>query len=69
MKKYVIGFLILLTLGLIEGHLCHEAALGGYINGCKDVMLDLYSGLGIKNPDQNSLNSYCHALSRNYIKK
>ena len=69
MKKVILASLVLAAIYLVHVHLEHESMLQGYVQGCKDVMTGLLHDAGVKDIDQNSLNSFCVSKSREYIGK
>lgn len=53
---------------MVCAHLTHESALGGYRQGCKDVILDVTSRSG-HDIDEGIVTDYCNELSNQYEKK
>lgn len=69
MKKVILAVVASLVVYLGVIHLQHKSALDGYKEGCKDVMTSLLEKLGVNNIDDDSLNTYCDALSKKYVRK
>ena len=68
MKYVIVTFVVALAVYLAGVHLGHEVLLDGYFQGCRDTMNQLYKDSGLKEVDQNSLNSYCEQLAYRYVK-
>lgn len=72
MKKvlFVVGKAVVLGLVVWLGcsHLEHSAALGGYIDGCKDTILEGAKVENLQIPD-DVLTNYCENLSQKYVEK
>ncbi len=64
--KYVAYVILLVVFVLVSAHLEHEAALGGYLQGCKDVIRDIKRD-GELIPDYY-IQIYCHSLGNRYVK-
>lgn len=52
----------------LSGDIKRESRFQGYQLGCKDVMTGLYKRAGIKDIDQESLNSFCQNKAKEYFR-
>jgi hypothetical protein len=63
-KAFVVGFVVYMACT----HLMHEALVDGYLNGCKDTILEGAKTENLTIPN-DVLESYCHALSHKYVER
>lgn len=69
MKSFLAGFFIFVLFygaAVVLYQHNQSASLKSYSQGCHDSLNDLYTRLGIKEVDQDSLNEHCDRLLKKY---
>ena len=66
MKKLAVGVLALFVVYMGATHLWHAVSLDGYIQGCRDTILNAAEKDGLQIPDE-VLNKYCQDLAGKYV--
>lgn len=72
MKSFLAGFLIFAVVygaAVVLYRNNQATSLQSYGQGCHDSLNDLYTRLGIKDVDQDSLNQHCDRLIKKYSSK
>lgn len=66
MKKLLIGLLGLFVVYMGGVHLWHAVSLDGYLQGCRDTILNAAQNDNVQVSD-DAVNDYCQALSQKYV--
>ena len=72
MKHFLIGFFgfaVIYGVAVVSYQKNQATSLQSYGQGCHDSLNDLYTRLGIKDVDQDSLNEHCNKLLKKYSVK